>query len=205
MKTCNTCRCEKPESEFPPAIRRSGRCKACLAEFNHGYYLRNKEKIAANSREYIRNHPEMYRKAALGYYYRNKDKCREWNRRWIKRNLKYLSEKMNLKYRTDIQHALRMRFRSRIHSALKRRNASLKKLKPTMELIGCDRETMFRHIESLFKDGMSWENRGKWHIDHVVPLAKFDLTIESERLLAFNYKNTQPLWASENHAKGCRV
>ena len=72
------------------------------------------------------------------------------------------------------------------------------------EYLGCDIGTFRAHIEVQFTDGMSWENYGKWHIDHRVPLQyKKDgkaPTMEEvvERL---HYTNTQPLWASENMAK----
>lgn len=61
------------------------------------------------------------------------------------------------------------------------------------------------HLESLFKPGMSWENHGEWHIDHILPLASFDLTDEQQAAKACHYTNLQPLWASENMSKGARV
>ena len=50
-------------------------------------------------------------------------------------------------------------------------------------------------------DGMSWDNHGEWHIDHIIPLKYNNPTLEQsiERL---HYKNTQPKWESENIAKG---
>ena len=54
---------------------------------------------------------------------------------------------------------------------------------------------------------MTWKNRGLkgWHIDHIMPLCKFDLTKKSAQLKAFNYKNTQPMWAEYNLQKGSRI
>jgi hypothetical protein len=62
------------------------------------------------------------------------------------------------------------------------------------------------HLESQFKPGMSWKNHGPkgWHIDHIKPLASFDLSSPKEQAIAFSYKNTQPLWWHENLAKGDR-
>ena len=58
------------------------------------------------------------------------------------------------------------------------------------------------HLESKFKDGMSWNNHGngynKWNIDHIKPLVTFDLNIFDEQLLAFHYTNLRPLWFDEN-------
>ena len=51
---------------------------------------------------------------------------------------------------------------------------------------------------------MTWKNHGRfgWHIDHIKPLEKFDLTDPNQQLIAFNYKNCQPLWWKENLEKG---
>jgi len=52
---------------------------------------------------------------------------------------------------------------------------------------------------------MTWNNYGDWHIDHILPIASFDMTCFNEVRKAFNYKNTQPLWAVENLTKGRKV
>ena len=52
---------------------------------------------------------------------------------------------------------------------------------------------------------MSWENYGEWHIDHIIPLNYFNLFDESELYVAWNWRNLQPLWESENCSKQARV
>jgi len=52
---------------------------------------------------------------------------------------------------------------------------------------------------------MSWANRNMWHIDHIVPCARFDLTDPEQQKACFNWKNLQPLWAMENIKKGERL
>jgi hypothetical protein len=51
---------------------------------------------------------------------------------------------------------------------------------------------------------MTWENHGKWHIDHIKPGALFNLINIEEQKKCFHYTNLQPLWASENLSKGCK-
>jgi hypothetical protein len=41
---------------------------------------------------------------------------------------------------------------------------------------------------------MGWHNQSKWHIDHIMPLCKFDLTDPAQARMAGNYKNLRPLW-----------
>jgi len=70
-------------------------------------------------------------------------------------------------------------------------------------LLGASFEVVHNHITQLLKPGMTWENYGRdtWHIDHIVPLAAFDLTKEAEQKKAFHYTNLQPLWAEDNYSK----
>lgn len=84
-----------------------------------------------------------------------------------------------------------------LRSALKN-----KRIKPNTEsfrVIGCDYETLKNHIESQFKPGMTWENKGQWQIDHIFPLSK---AIDEQHLIELcHYTNIRPLWSSENQSK----
>lgn len=71
--------------------------------------------------------------------------------------------------------------------------------------LGCTIAELRRHIEAKFAPGMTWENYGDWHIDHLVPLALFDLANRGQLLKACHYTNLQPLWASENQRKGASL
>lgn len=76
----------------------------------------------------------------------------------------------------------------------------------TINYIGCTHAMLKEHIESQFKPGMTWDNHGKeWHIDHIMPLSKFDLTNQHHVRLAMRYTNLQPLWARDNFVKGDRI
>jgi hypothetical protein len=71
------------------------------------------------------------------------------------------------------------------------------------EYLGCEVDVLKEHIEKQFMEGMSWDNFGEWHIDHIVPLKYNNPSLEEvyERL---HYTNTQPLWATDNISKGNR-
>jgi len=90
--------------------------------------------------------------------------------------------------------------RSRLNSALNRRN--IKKGFSTMELTGCELPFLKGYLEAKFVEGMTWENHGSWHLDHIKPCCSFDLTTEEEQKRCFHYTNLQPLWAGDNLSKG---
>jgi hypothetical protein len=96
------------------------------------------------------------------------------------------------------QHLINI-IRQRISDRLK--NYSKNNKKHTMEYVGCNLDTLKEHIEKQFNDGMTWENQGKWHIDHIRPCASFNLDKENERHMCFHYTNLQPLWAFDNISK----
>lgn len=92
---------------------------------------------------------------------------------------------------------LAMAIRSRISGAILK---GFKKCK-SLELLGCEIVDARVHIEMQFEVGMSWDNHGEWHIDHIRPCASFDLTKEEEQKVCFHYTNLRPLWAKENLSK----
>ena len=90
--------------------------------------------------------------------------------------------------------------RTQIHRVLKNNIKS----KNTKKLLGCTVEELKRHLSSKFIDNMSFENYGKWHVDHIKPCAKFDFTKLEEQVKCFHYTNLQPLWAIDNIKKGAK-
>ena len=101
---------------------------------------------------------------------------------------------------TDPSFKLACSLRSRILSALK--SPTVKKSASTLELTGCSIEELREYLQSKFKEGMCWENHGKWHIDHIRPCSSFDLTDPEQQHQCFHFTNLQPLWALENLRKG---
>jgi hypothetical protein len=87
---------------------------------------------------------------------------------------------------------------NRIYQALK----SDKKDR-SIEYLGCTVAEFMDHIESQFKEGMTWGNHGEWHIDHIIPIKYDNPTIE-DVIVRLHWTNTQPLWANENMSKGNR-
>ena len=131
--------------------------------------------------------------------------CLSKDRKEYYQNNKQQTIKQNTTYqvarcKVDPGFKLMKTLRSRLTIALKRKNA--KKSKSTLELTGCEFSFLKDYLEAKFKEGMTWENHGEWHLDHIRPCCSFDLTIEEEQKKCFHYTNLQPLWAEENLSKG---
>lgn len=173
-----------------------------VKEYNKKYYQQNKEEIFNQKKKYYLKNKEQIKKKRSKYYLKNKEKCLKASFKYRINNKKryakmyYIYQKNKLK--KDKNYLLRHRLGTRIYLALK----GINKSKTTMKLIGCSIEKFKKHLASKFTKGMSWNNYGKWHIDHIIPCASFDLSKASEQCKCFHYTNLQPLWARENLKKG---
>jgi hypothetical protein len=104
------------------------------------------------------------------------------------------------KKRTDPAWAMADRLRKRIGRAM-RDHAKIRKNGRTHQLLGCTIPELMAHIEKQFLPSMTWENRDKWHLDHVRPCKSFNLADPEQQKICFNYQNLQPLWALDNISK----
>lgn len=104
------------------------------------------------------------------------------------------------KYHSDINYRLARLLRKRMNELV----SSDSKTDSSLKLLGCSMEYFKYYIESKFEKGMTWDNYGKWHIDHIKACANHVLSDPEEQRRCFSYKNMQPLWAKDNIAKGNR-
>ena len=133
-----------------------------------------------------------------------RNECKDCLVNWRKDNRKKI-QAGNTKYEknrklTDPEFKLLLTLRSRLKSALKRKN--VKKGSSTLELTGCELPFLKEYLEDQFTEGMTWENHGLWHVDHIQPCCSFDLQNLEEQQTCFHYTNLQPLWAKDNLSKG---
>ena len=139
-------------------------------------------------------------------YLRDNEKKREkykTDKKFRKDTIERTAKRVIERFNTDLNFRLRMLLRGRIRSVMKTKNA--KKNSKVYDLLGCSLESFKKHMENQFSSGMSWSNIGKWHIDHIYPLSKFDLTKLEEQKKAFHYTNMQPLWAKDNLQKSSKI
>jgi len=149
-----------------------------------------------------------------GRNYRKSDNGKEKSKIWNDNNNELLKRLQHDWYIDNKDH-INMKNRERMLNnpllkfiKLQRRRIqlSLEKNKETIEYLGCSASHFFKWIEYNMDDRYNINEHGKvWHIDHVIPLAQFDLTDEKEQLLAFNWRNTSPLEAKENLRKNKNI
>jgi hypothetical protein len=113
-----------------------------------------------------------------------------------------------IKYRkrreaNDLTFRLTNQIRKKIYLTLRGKQ----KYVHSLELLGCSSEYARRHLERQFTKGMSWGNWSMhgWHIDHIIPIASFDLTDIEQQKRCFHYTNIQPLWAKDNYKKRDKI
>lgn len=128
-------------------------------------------------------------------------KIKEYNTSYYAINKNSIISHMGNRRRNDVEYRLRLNLRNRIRNAVlgAYRNGS------AVRDLGCSIEFFKLYIEQRFTDGMSWDNYGKWQLDHINPLASFVLSDREQFLQACHYTNYQPLWAVENASKGARI
>jgi hypothetical protein len=192
VKICSKCKIIKDIGEFYKNKTKKdgheGQCKQCWSENNLKYRQLNKDKISKQRTEYRRLNKRKIARSQAKYRKLNKDKLNAYK-------AKYDIECFN----SDINFRLRKNLRRRLRRALRNNY----KLASAIRDLGCSVDFLKFHLESQFKNGMSWDNYGKvWHIDHIKALANFDLTNREELIKACHYTNLQPLWAIENIKKG---
>ena len=165
-------------------------------EWNRKYNLKNIEYKKEWSRQY--NLKEKTKEHIKEYRLKNKEHIKKLKKKYSSENREHTNQRTKERRRVDLNFKLTSNLRNRMTKVLKGINKSAS----TMELIGCTIDELWIHMESKFTDGMTRENHGKWHVDHIKACAKFDLTNPKQQQICFNYTNLQPLWALDNIRKG---
>jgi hypothetical protein len=183
---------------------------------------KNRERVKATTKAWAESNKDRLREQNKTFHQQNKNTIRERKRAWRKANASKVGKQKRLWVEAN---------RDRVRKASNRRDAERRKADPvfdlvcrvrgricevikksltrkqsrTIVLLGCTGDELKDWIESKFTAGMSWGNRDQWHIDHIIPLAKFDLSDPTQQAAAFHYTNLQPLWAKDNLRKSDKV
>lgn len=159
----------------------------------------------ARQKERVAQDREGQRKYQAAYRAADPLKWREYRREYRKRNraaiLEYAREWRKARRQGSPEYLLACRTRCRIAYAMNGRG--YEKRSKAQEMIGCNWSDLRAHIAAQFRAGMSFDNYGEWHVDHIIPLAS--AKDESELIRLFHYTNLQPLWAEDNRRKGASM
>ena len=173
------------------------------------YYILNREKILKKVKKYTLYNKKTIAKYQKNYQKINSEKLSKYNKNYRKTYIETerIHRKFNIrKFRNTPEGKLISNMRSRMYSIFK-----LQKLKKpkTIDMLGCNGIFLRQYIQRRFKKGMSWNNYGKWHIDHIIPIDYFvkkcDFNSLQIQKKCFNYKNLKPEWAEYNLQKGAKL
>lgn len=203
-KVCKRCNLEKSVCEFGIFNRNkdclNNLCKICYKKKQQKWREENIDRLTAQRKKHYYENQEKSQEYSKKYYNEHKlhynKMSFEWNKQNIEKRkeiLKKHSQKLEVKLKNNLRHRVYLFLTSK----------SKVKNKKTEEILGCDYMFIKDYLETKFTEGMSWENYGKWHIDHIIPLSSAETEEEMYKLC--HHTNLQPLWGEDNLKKGNKI
>jgi HNH endonuclease len=233
MKICKTCSIEKELTEFSSSKKHKdghmSECKNCISIKRREYYLNNieqhkittkkyyetnkkqiyekidKQKKKERDKKYSEKHKEKLKEKKSKYYYDNKDIILTKRKEYYLNNKSEINKTTNKK-RASKRKSYRKRKYQYVWREILRKTLSqlkLQKKQTTLELLGYDYDILKKDLESKFKNGMTWENHGEWHVDHIIPLSLFKEG--TDPAIVNRLDNLRPLWAKDNIKKHNKI
>lgn len=186
-KYCLRAKCKKCFSEETKKLKQTKKYKLKSKEYRKRHYRENKKEYAERWQIYYKANREYLLKKQKEYCQNNRKKIRIRDR----------------KYREIPQNRLSDNFSRLIRQSL----TEGKNGNHWEDLVGYNLKELINHLEKQFKDGMTWNNYGDWHIDHIIPVSlwEFKSYSDEEFKQCWALCNLQPLWAEENISKGSKV
>lgn len=154
----------------------------------------NKEYMSNKSKTWYEQNKEHRKQYLKEYREKNIDKIRKTKRDY-ERNRKS----------SDPLYKLISNFRTAIYQVLKESN--VEKNKSYFDILGYTPDELINHLEKQFKDDMTWDNYGIWHVDHKFPITSFDIQEmgDEEFMKCWSLENLQPMWGEENIRKSNKL
>ena len=179
IKKCTKCGEEKPATAeyFHRDARKTLGLTSQCKSCRNKYYEENREKISAYGKK---------------YYEENREQKKVYHKKYMRQ-----------RSQQDPIFRLLHNMRGGVYKVLsgKRKNSR------TMQYVNMTPDELMDYLEGRFTEGMTRDNYGKWHVDHIRPISSFDFTgpdNEEQLHMAWNYTNLQPLWAADNISKGAK-
>lgn len=209
-KRCAKCEQTRPIESFRPNARYAGGrvtwCDPCAKAYRAEHYKRNAARVKAQNADWHATHRETRNEAMLRAYKADPEAHiarAEAAKKRRPEHYRALAREYGRKQRAA---RVDVRLRSRISAQIRYCLSTGKGGRTTAALLGYSIEDLRVHLERQFLKGMTWDNMGDWHIDHIVPLASFTITgpDDPELRRAWSLANLRPLWAADNIRKNAK-
>lgn len=164
----------------------------------------NAEKVKAKTSRWLEQNADRKRETNRAWKLANQAKVKQQSRDWWAENRDRAREYARLR-RSTPQGKIEASVRAGITGSL-RRKAGRKGKSKTFDALCYTVTQLIEHLERQFVRGMSWDNYGEWHVDHILPVASFnyDTTDDPEFRAAWALSNLRPLWKTDNLVKGAK-
>jgi len=182
---------------------------------------KNKEKISLCNKEYYAENRESEIERSKAYYHENiatldaeakktyRQRKNEYNKNWNIANPDKVKGYYNNEKRNNYEMNRKQNdINYKIVSILRKQLVKIvrgHKIASALNLLDCSIDDFRNHLASTFQDGMSFDNYGDWHLDHILPCSVFDLQYSEEQEICFHYTNLQALWAEDNIVKSNNI
>lgn len=174
-----------------------------IKEYKKEYQKENADKIKEWQKEYRKANADKIKEYQKKYQKENADKINKCKKEYQKANADKINKHTKKRRKTDPLFKLTGSIRNLIRGSFKRGIKNLAKSKRTEEILGCSIPFFCNYIKGQFKKGMTLENHGEWHLDHIKPVSV--ATTEEEVIELNHYTNFQPLWAVDNLSKSNKL
>lgn len=180
--------------------------KEIAKEYQKKYRANNKQKAKDNHYKWRMENKEKISGYSKKRYSLHTDKVKETNKKWAKNNIDKVRSIRNravTKLRNTSRGRLSVNFGNYIRDSIR----ESKNGRHWENVVGYSLIQLTKHLEKQFLPGMSWDNYGMWHIDHIVPISahNYSSVDDIDFKKCWSLKNLRPLWASDNLIKSNKV
>lgn len=172
------------------------------AKMRKAYAEKREERLLAKRRAYHAD-PEKMRARARAQSVKRREKISAYMKEYCKANRKKLNRQLRERLATDPVARCAKAMRTHLRRVVEQ--AGTRKINKTSEMIGYSPSDLLAHLERQFSKGMTWDNYGEWHIDHITPICEMVRHGITDPAAVNCLSNLRPLWATENHSKGGRT
>lgn len=182
---------------------KTGVCCECVKVARKIYKSKNNDKIKERKRKAYHSDRDKHLLQRKASYQKHKAKRNAESAIYRKNNKDKLNKYYVERRKTDLNFKMSAYMRNMLNRVLSRTYND--KDNSTVQTLGYTCDELINHIESKFEDGMSWDNYGEWHIDHIVPLTVMVNAGFKDPADINHLSNLQPLWAIDNLAKSNKI